>query len=105
MNLGLKRHWFDATGRPHVARTNFIFISSHLEDGEEYDGGDDDDDVDDGDDDDDDDDNDDDDDDDADGNDDDDDEDDLDEDEDDSLGRSAELAAVHCRHLLSASFN
>ena len=33
------------------------------------------------------------------------DEDDGDDDDDDSLARSAELAAVHCRHLLSASFN
>ena len=28
-----------------------------------------------------------------------------DDDDNDSLARSAELAAVHCRHLLSASFN
>ena len=28
-----------------------------------------------------------------------------DDDDNDSLARSAELAAAHCRHLLSASFN
>ena len=29
----------------------------------------------------------------------------ADDDDNDSLARSAELAAAHCRHLLSASFN
>ena len=37
--------------------------------------------------------------------DDDDDSDGNDDDDNDSLARSAELAAAHCRHLLSASFN